>query len=68
MNNMFYPVKKSVIVNTKSDRSFRGILWRKSWGYLVLKNAEMLKAKGETVLMDGELVIPAANVDFIQVV
>ena len=63
-----YPTLRRVIVNTKTDRAFRGVLWRKRRGYLVLRNAEMLRAKGETVPMDGEVVIPAENVDFIQVV
>jgi len=63
-----YPVCRQVIVNTKSDRTFRGVLWRRRWGYLVLRNAEMLKTRGEAVVMDGEVVIAASNVDFIQVV
>ena len=63
-----YPTLRRVIVNTKTDRAFRGVLWRKRRGYLVLRNAEMLRGKGETVPMDGEVVIPAENVDFIQVV
>jgi len=44
------------------------VLWRKRRGYLVLRNAEMLRGKGEVVPMVGELVIPADNVNFIQVV
>jgi small nuclear ribonucleoprotein (snRNP)-like protein len=63
-----YPTKRMVIVNTKTDRAFRGVLWRRAWGYLVLRNAEMLKSKGETVAMDGEVVIESANVDFMQVI
>ena len=63
-----YPTKRQVIVNTKTDRAFRGILWRKRWRYLVLRNAELLKPRGETVRMDGEIVIDRDNVDFIQVV
>jgi len=63
-----YPVLERVIVNTKTDRTFRGVLWQKRRGYLVLRSAEMLRGKGETVPMDGEVVIPAENVDFIQVV
>ena len=62
-----YPVKRRVIVNTKTDRAFRGVLWRKSRGYLVLRNAEILEGKGEPTSMDGEVVIDADNVDFIQV-
>ena len=64
-----YPILQQVIVNTRArDESFRGVLWRKRRGYLVLRNAEMLRGKGEVVPMDGELVIPADNVNFIQVV
>ena len=62
-----YPTKRRVVVNTRTDRAFRGFLWHKGWGYLVLRNAELVKAGGETVPVDGEVVIEAANVDFIQV-
>ena len=63
-----YPVLQQIILNTRTDRAFRGVLWRKRRGYLVLRSAEMLRGKGETVPMVGELVIPADNVNFIQVV
>ena len=63
-----YPTLRQVIVNTKTDRAFRGVLWQRRRGYLVLRNAEMLKGKGETVPMDGEVMIEWPNVDFIQVV
>jgi small nuclear ribonucleoprotein (snRNP)-like protein len=63
-----YPVLKTVIVNTKTDRAFRGVLWQKRGDYLVLRDAELLKGKGETVHIDGEVVIERQNVDFLQVV
>ena len=63
-----YPTLRRVIVNTKTGMAFRGVLWRKALGYLVLRNAELLKAKGETTPMDGEVVIESSNVDFIQVI
>lgn len=63
-----YPRKRRVIVNTKTDRAFHGVLWRRRWGYLVLRNAEMVRDREGTVAMDGEVVIERANVDFIQVV
>ena len=68
MNLARYPVLQRVIVNTKTDRTFRGVLWRRRGGYLVLRNAELLKGRGEIVPVDGEVVIPAENVDFMQVV
>lgn len=63
-----YPLLRQVIVNTRTDKAFRGVLWRRRRGYLVLRNAEMLRGKGEVVPMDGEVMIPADNVDFLQVV
>ena len=63
-----YPVLKRVIVNTRTERAFRGVLWQRKREYLVLKDAELLKGKGETVPMDGEVLIERANVDWIQVV
>ena len=63
-----YPTLRRVIVNTKTDRAFRGVLWQKRRGYLVLRNAEMLKPRGETVTVDGEVVIDRGNVDFVQVI
>jgi small nuclear ribonucleoprotein (snRNP)-like protein len=63
-----YPVLRRVIVNTRSDRAFRGVLWARRGGYLVLRNAELLKGRGEVVAMDGEVVVPVENVDFIQVI
>ena len=63
-----YPVLRRVIVNTKTDRAFRGVLWDRRGDYLVLRNAELVKGRGETVEMDGEVVIPVGNVDFMQVV
>lgn len=65
---MPYPEKRVVIVNTRTDRAFRGVLWRRRWGYVVLRNAELLKGRGETVPVDGEVVIERGNVDFIQVI
>ena len=62
-----YPCLRQVIVNTKTDHAFRGILWRKRRGYLVLRQTVMLRGNGEAVTVDGEVVVAAANVDFIQV-
>lgn len=62
-----YPVLRRVIVSTKTGTSFRGLLWRRRRGYLVLRKAQLLKARGEVVPMDGEVVIDVANIDFVQV-
>jgi len=68
-----YPVLRRVIVSTKTGTSFRGLLWRRRTrafgrrGYLVLRKAQLLKARGEVVPMDGEVVIDMENIDFLQV-
>ena len=62
-----YPVLRRVIVNTRTDKAFRGVLWRRRKGYVILRNAQLLKVRGETVPMDGEVVIDVKNIDFIQV-
>lgn len=62
-----YPVLRQVIVNTRSDRAFRGVLWARRGGYLVLRNVELVKGRGELTPVDGEVVIEAGNVDFVQV-
>jgi hypothetical protein len=62
-----YPTHRSVVVNTTTDRAFKGVLWRQHRRYLVLRNAYLLKAKGESVSVDGEVVIERDKVDFVQV-
>lgn len=62
-----YPVKRRVLVNTKTDKAFRGVLWQRTGGYLVLRNAELLEPRRDPVLMDGEVVLERGNVDFLQV-
>ena len=63
-----YPEVKQVIVNTKTDKSFRGVLWSRRRGDIVLRNVSLLQPRGEAIKMDGEVVIESANVDFIQVI
>lgn len=68
--NLFplYPEYREVIVNLKTQTAFRGILWRRRWGYLVLRNAKQLQGAGTSIDVAGEIMIESANVDFIQVV
>lgn len=63
-----YPVCRTVIVNLKSGRAFRGVLWARRAGFLVLRNAEALPGGGKAAPVDGELAVPEGNVDFLQVV
>lgn len=63
-----YPVLERVIVNTRTEKAFRGLVWRLRRRYLVLREVEMIRPGGETVPVEGEMLIERANVDFIQVV
>lgn len=60
-------VRRNVIVNTKTDESFRGVLWKIRGPLIVIRNAEIY-AQGQTKPVDGEVVIDRSNVDFIQIV
>jgi hypothetical protein len=66
-----YPVVRRCIVNLKGDATaFEGAVWGRRGGYLVLKNARMLRSEGQKVdvPVDGEVAIPEGNVEFLQVV
>jgi hypothetical protein len=56
-----------VIVNTRSDKSFRGILWATEGDWLQLRQAELLDGASGPVIMVGDQLIERGNVDFIQV-
>ena len=58
---------KSAIVNLKNQKSYRGVIWKKTGDCIVLKNAEWLSPDGAKKL-DGEVIIFIAEIDFVQVV
>jgi hypothetical protein len=43
-------------------------LWGRRNGFLVLRNAVLLRGRGEEIRLDGELVVPEGNVAFVQLV
>lgn len=64
-----YPVKREGIVNLKqNDRAFRGILWRVGRGVLELRQATMVEHGSKPVQVDGLVLIPLENIDFVQIV
>lgn len=63
-----YPFLRSAIVNTKSGKAFRGVLYKRAGGYLVLRQAELLKNARESTPLDGETLVPLGEVDFLQLV
>ena len=63
-----FPELRRVLVNTKTGKTFSGALWRRRRGMVVLKGAELVKPGGGARLpLDGDLVVLADNIDFIQV-
>jgi len=60
-------LRRRVLVNLRTEKAFRGVLWAKRGPLLVLKEVEMLEAGREPLKLDGEVVIERANVDFLQV-
>jgi len=60
---------RTVIVNLQSDPelALRGVLWQYRGAWLTLRQAQLLKAGGAPVVVDGEAVIHRANVAFLQV-
>ena len=63
-----YPERRTVVVNTKGQTVFRGVLWQRTRRHLVLKNVALLSPGGGVSPLDGEVLVPAENVEFIQVV
>jgi small nuclear ribonucleoprotein (snRNP)-like protein len=60
-------VRRRVLVNLKTEKAFRGVLWAKRGPLLVIKHAELLEGRREPVAIDGEVVVERSNVDFVQV-
>lgn len=63
-----YPYRETVIVNLKSGKGFRGVLWQRTGGFLVLKSAQLLRSRESPVAVDGDVLVPFADVEFMQVV
>lgn len=63
-----YPYRETVIVNIKSGKAFRGVLWQRTAGFLVLKRTEMMRPREAPLPIDGDTLIPFGDVEFMQVV
>jgi hypothetical protein len=42
------------------------VIFERRDGYLILRNAHLLRPRAESVPVDGEVLIPEADVEFIQ--
>lgn len=59
-------VRRQVIVNLKSGRAFRGILWKQAGPLLLLRKVEMLETGRPPMPVDGEVLVERDEVEFIQ--
>jgi hypothetical protein len=61
---------RRVIVNLKDDPStaIRGVLWSTRGPWLVLREADFLKASEPPARIDGEVIVHRDNASFLQVV
>jgi hypothetical protein len=65
-----YPTLRRAIVNLKGDQTaFEGVVWGRRGGYLVLRDVRLLRSEGRKVdtPVDGEVAVPVANIEFVQV-
>ncbi len=65
------PVCRKVIVNCKGGAeapTFEGVLWAQRGGYVVLREAKLVRGQHQRVILDGEILVPLGTVAFIQVV
>lgn len=67
-----YPELEAVLVNLKSGTVFRGLIWRRRGGWLVLRQVVLLSDRGndlrEGKVLTGEVLVLLGDVDFVQVV
>lgn len=60
-------LRRRVIVNLKTDKAIEGVLTRRRWRLLELRDASLHEAGRTPVKMDGSILVERANVDFVQV-
>lgn len=60
-------LRKTVIANTKTGKTFRGVLMAQRGPLLILVNASIYE-QGGILPVDGEIVLERSNVDFLQVI
>jgi len=59
-------VRRRVLVNLASGRTFGGVLWCETGDWLVVRDAEMMEPGREAVSVDGEVVLDRRQVEFVQ--
>jgi small nuclear ribonucleoprotein (snRNP)-like protein len=59
---------RRVLVNLKTDKALRGVLFDQRGDVLVLKDTVLLEPNADPVRIDGDVVVERANIDFVQIV
>lgn len=59
---------RSVIVNLRTGGAVRGVLLREAHRSLELRSCAYVREDGSATPVDGAVIIPADNVDFVQVI
>lgn len=71
VGNLFrrYPELRTVVVNLKSGTVFRGLAWRQTNSYLILREVEMVADRDNSArrVVDGEVAVQRNDIDFVQV-
>jgi hypothetical protein len=62
-----YPYRHTVLVTLKTGTTFRGILWNRCSGWLILRHAELLKDKATAMVLPGEVLVDRRDIEFVQV-
>jgi hypothetical protein len=64
-----YILLKTGIINLRSGTSFRGVIWQLAGEFVVLRSVEILQDRDhvERHVMDGEVIVKLADIDFVQV-
>lgn len=59
-------LRRTVVVNLRTNKAFRGVLFDERGPLLILKGASLLEPGSAPIPVDGEVLIDKANVDFAQ--
>jgi len=63
-----FTLSKTVIVNLKTNKAFKGVLVDEKADIIILKNVELIEEGTESVNVAGSVLIEKHNIDFIQII
>jgi small nuclear ribonucleoprotein (snRNP)-like protein len=63
-----FTLSKTVIVNLKTNKAFKGVLVEEKADIIILKNVELIEEGTESVNVAGSVLLEKHNIDFIQII